>query len=258
MHNGYVKLWRKTVDSQIFQNESLLKVWVWCLMKANHKDKWTNLKTGKGFTEIKVLKGQFIFGRRSAAKELKMKPSSIRNRMEKLKNIGNLDMQPDTHYSLITIANWDIYQSENNKNDRQKDRQRTPKGQPEDTNKNDKNVKKKNIPHQDAENFYLTKKKKKLTGLRLKTFEEFWKCFNYKKDKASAADSWLEIPSLNNNMVGLIYEAAKLEAKKRPELIENGQTPKMAQDWISSRRWEDEEAKEPETKIIYHPEFEVE
>jgi len=31
-----------------------------------------------------------------------------------------------------------------------------------------------------------------------------------------------------------------MTANNRPELINKGQTPKMAQGWISARRWEDE------------------
>ncbi|WP_020585632.1 hypothetical protein [Desulfobacter curvatus] len=87
-------------------------------------------------------KGQFIFGRKTAAKELKMSPSTIRNRMEKLKNVENLDIQTDTHFSIVTIVNWELYQHPNKKEDTQTDRQRTGKGQPKDTNNNVDNVNK--------------------------------------------------------------------------------------------------------------------
>lgn len=128
MYRGYVKLWRKTKGSRIFQNEGLLKVWIWCLLKANHKEAWVSIKTGRGEAEVHLDPGQFIYGRKSAAKELKMKPSSVRNRIEKLKNIGNLDTQTDTHHTVITIKNWDIYQKKEKKEDTQEDRQRTGKG----------------------------------------------------------------------------------------------------------------------------------
>ena len=110
-------------------------------MRANHKEAWVQVKTGRGVTEVHVLPGQFIFGRKSASLQLKMKESTIRNRIEKLKKMGNMDIQPDTHYSIITIINWELYQGENNKEDRQEDRQRTGKGQAKDTNKNEENVK---------------------------------------------------------------------------------------------------------------------
>ncbi len=100
--------------------------------------------------------------------------------------------------------------------------------------------KEKNIPHLHEGKHYLTKKKKKLSGKRLDTFELFWEIFNYKLDKASAADSWLEITLLTDNLVDKILKSAKHEANIRQEKIDKGQTPKYAQGWISARRWEDE------------------
>ncbi len=96
MDRGWVKLYRKIVDSQVFQNADLLKVWIWCLAKATHKETWAKMQTGKGSTEVKLGVGQFVFGRLQAAKQLKMKPSSVRDRMQKLRDIGNIDIQPAT------------------------------------------------------------------------------------------------------------------------------------------------------------------
>jgi hypothetical protein len=141
MENGWIKLYRKSTDSRVFQNEGLWKVWTWCLLKANHKEQWASITTGRGTDEILVKPGQFIYGRKSAAKELKMPESSVRNRIEKLKKAQNLDIKTDTHCSIISIINWDSYQTDEIKEDTQKDRQRTPKGQAKDTNKNVKNVK---------------------------------------------------------------------------------------------------------------------
>jgi len=87
---------------------------------------------------------------------------------------------------------------------------------------------------------YLTKKGKTLEGKRLETFLAFWDVFNYKSGKAEAADSWLAIPTLTDKIVGEILHAARQEAIRRPELKKRGTTPKMAQGWLTSRRWEDE------------------
>lgn len=92
----------------------------------------------------------------------------------------------------------------------------------------------------DAPKTFLSSKGKKLEGKRKVTFEQFWEAFDYKKGKASAADSWLKIPKLTDAIVSDIIKAAKAEAKRRPSLIENGTTPKMAQGWLTERRWEDE------------------
>ena len=67
MRDGYIKLYRKTIDSQVFQSEQILKLWILCLMKANHKEGWVKVD---GVTEpVKVLPGQFVTGRFSLHQE---------------------------------------------------------------------------------------------------------------------------------------------------------------------------------------------
>lgn len=135
MEQGWVKLHRKLLSSRIFANEGYLKLWIWCLLKANHEKEWVSIKTGRGSTEVEVLPGQFIFGRKTAAKELRMKPRTVYDRMLKLENLQNLTIQPNSHYSIVSIINWDSYQDI---------KKATPTGnpttiqQPSNTNKNDK------------------------------------------------------------------------------------------------------------------------
>ena len=108
--DGWIKLHRKTIDSRCFSNDGLFKVWMWCLLKANHKKNWVSIKTGRGDSEVEVHPGQFIYGRKTAAKKLKMKPETVRSRMNKLKKLENITMKSTTHYTLVSIVNWDTYQ----------------------------------------------------------------------------------------------------------------------------------------------------
>ncbi|WP_136797066.1 Lin1244/Lin1753 domain-containing protein [Desulfosediminicola ganghwensis] len=89
------------------------------------------------------------------------------------------------------------------------------------------------------EDFYLSKKEKKLTGQILWDFNLFWKTFDYRKGKAEAADAFLTV--YQPDLIEDILIGAEREAIKRQTLIAKGQTPKMAQGWIGGRRWEDEE-----------------
>lgn len=86
----------------------------------------------------------------------------------------------------------------------------------------------------------VTKKGRKLTGKRLIAFNEFWEAFDYKKGKAEAADAWHDILNLTPTLAAEIVAAAGREAAVRPGQILNGKTPKMAQGWLTARRWEDE------------------
>lgn len=144
VEGGYVHLARQSVSSQVFQNEGLWKLWTWCLMKANHDKNWDSITIGKGKTEVSINRGQFLFGRKKAAKELRMKPETVRDRMTKLKNIGNIAMQSTSHYTVVTICNYERYQDTNNykhQPSRQPSANHPPsKHQPSATYNNDNNI----------------------------------------------------------------------------------------------------------------------
>lgn len=92
---------------------------------------------------------------------------------------------------------------------------------------------------------YITKRKRKLAGQKLAWFNRFWPAFAYPKGKAEAADAWLDIPDMTAELVDRIVLAATAEAAARVEAMAQGKTPKMAQGWLSGRRWEDEAVSTP-------------
>lgn len=86
----------------------------------------------------------------------------------------------------------------------------------------------------------ITKRKRKLTGWKLIAFLRFWECFDFKHGRADAADAWLDMKEIDDDLVEQICRAAMIEARDRPAIIARGSTPKWAQGWLTSRRWEDE------------------
>ena len=91
----------------------------------------------------------------------------------------------------------------------------------------------------------ISYKKRRLEGKRLDAFLLFWDAFDYKSGKSKAVDSWLDISVLTKADVDKIVRAAEMEAKRRPSIIAKGATPKMAQGWLSEKRWEDETISPP-------------
>jgi hypothetical protein len=88
--------------------------------------------------------------------------------------------------------------------------------------------------------FYATAKKRRLSGDRLRTFNEFMEAFKDKRGRAQAADAWLDIQPFTAEIHDSILKGAASYAADRPELVTEGKTPKMAQGWITAKRWEDE------------------
>jgi len=127
MNRGYFCVWRKIEDSAVFQNEGLLKVFLWCLIHANHKESFVQVKTGRGFTEVKLKPGSFLFGRESAAKSLHMAPSTVWKRILKLKKLEILNIESNSHYSILYIINWHSYQDTPKKRNIEGNRQGTGK-----------------------------------------------------------------------------------------------------------------------------------
>lgn len=136
MH-GWIKLHRELLKSDIFQNEKLLKVFMYCLLKATHTE--YTAKVGRQAVDLKP--GQFVYGRKKAALELDMKESTVRDYMKILKNDNTLAMNSTNKYTVVTIVKWGEYQNDQEDLRQQKDNKRTAEGQQKDTYKNVKNDK---------------------------------------------------------------------------------------------------------------------
>jgi len=114
---GYIKLFRKSLNSAVFHNSRLWQVWCYCLMRANYK---TNKILFEG-KELILYPGQFISGRFENSKDCSMKPSTFRDQLCKLKEMKLIDIKSDNKKSIITICNWGFYQGSKNLSDTKSD-----------------------------------------------------------------------------------------------------------------------------------------
>lgn len=138
---GWIKLHRKILNSTVFDNPDLLKVWIWCLLKATHNERIQMV----GLQEVFLEKGEFVFGRKVASSELKMSESKTYRLIKKLESLENLHIKTNNKFSIVTIVNWEFYQIEDCNNEQQFEQQmnnkRTTNEQQMNTNKNVKNIK---------------------------------------------------------------------------------------------------------------------
>jgi len=144
MNRGYVKMWRKSIEGGWLTNHKLWAFWCWCLIKASHKE----CDVIVGYQKVHLMPGDFIFGRKTASKELGMSERSIRTILDFLKSSQNLTIKTTNKFSIISIINWSTYQQDAEQNDQQNDQpptsHRPATDQPVATNKNVKNVKNNN------------------------------------------------------------------------------------------------------------------
>jgi len=137
---------RTILDEPTFSNPKLLKTWIYCLARANFKDKWIDFKIGKGNTEILVKRGQFVYGRNKVAEALNFTPSQTDTLFKKLVKYEYIKIESSNQYSMITILNYSKIQSLSNYEIATKQQPSNNQQQPSNnqsatnnTNKNDNN-----------------------------------------------------------------------------------------------------------------------
>lgn len=191
--SGWIKLHRAIKDSSIFDNEKLLKVFIWCLIKATHKPHEQLV----GRQKVPLNPGQFVTGRNKAGVELGMAASTAWDYLKILESNKSINIKSNNKFSIISIENWGLYQSDDenhdSKLDNKLDNKSTANQQQINTNKNDKNVKNDKEIYKDIVEYlnqktnknykHTTKKTQTLIDARIKegfTLEDFYKVIDNK------------------------------------------------------------------------------
>ena len=137
----YVLLSRCLLEKKIFRNEKWLKVFIWCILKARHQPEPEKV----GGVEIK--RGQFLFGRESASKQLNIKENTIYFIMKNLQKLNAISIKSNNKYSIVTVVNYNTYQDFKNYGSKPTQNQLKTNSKPTNTNntlkeciKNDKEI----------------------------------------------------------------------------------------------------------------------
>ncbi|HLO59835.1 MAG TPA: hypothetical protein VK179_13890 [Bacteroidales bacterium] len=112
---GWIKLHRKFLDWEWYQDANMVHLFLHLLLEANHETrKW------RGIT---INRGQLISGRHELAESTGISERSVRTCLEKLKSTNEIAIQTTNRYSVITICNYDKYQISETEKDQQTDQQ---------------------------------------------------------------------------------------------------------------------------------------
>lgn len=166
---GYVKVHRKIVDSAVWHDEGLLKVFMWCIIRASYR-----VKGFKFYGEEEKLEvGQFITGRFSASEELHMHESRVYRALKHLEEWGMIRLKSDNKRTVITVCNYGAYQDPKTQREQQPNNNRTRSEQQSNTNKKER---RKALKHTD-------KIKDIVDGQR---FEDLWQQYPSKTGRKEA------------------------------------------------------------------------
>ena len=176
--NGWIKLHRKLLESLIFDNPRALKVWVWCLLRANHKP----AKVMVGHQVVHLEAGEFITGSHKASKELGIPVATLWRYLETLEELKMVERKSENKYTVLKVVNWGVYQGEENGNGKQTETKRKTNGNQTETNNNDK----KNKEYPEPEK--LPRNGPNLTYPA--SFEEFWTAYPRSASKKLSYKRW--------------------------------------------------------------------
>jgi hypothetical protein len=132
--SGWIKLHRDFTKFEWYRDANTMRVFLHLLITANHKDaKW------QGNT---INRGQLITSHGNLANDLGLSIQNVRTSLSKLKSTENLTVKSTSKFTLISICNYDTYQSQDSSantptNSPLTDDQQTT-NRPLTTNKNDK------------------------------------------------------------------------------------------------------------------------
>ncbi|MBQ2391389.1 MAG: hypothetical protein II306_06430 [Clostridia bacterium] len=121
------------LDWDWFQDANTFRVFIYCLLKANHEPKkWQG---------VEIKKGQFVTSYEKIASDLNIGVQSVRTSIKKLNLTGELTNKSTSRYSIITVKNWIRFQETNKQTNTQLTGNQQTTNKQLTTNKNEKNEK---------------------------------------------------------------------------------------------------------------------
>ena len=102
--SGWIKAHRALCDWEWYKDANTFRVFMHLLLNANYEP--------TRYMGVPIPKGALPTGRNSIASALGITPDKVRTALEHLHSTNEITQQVFPKFSVITIANWDSYQSE--------------------------------------------------------------------------------------------------------------------------------------------------
>lgn len=214
--SGWIQLHRSIRDWEWFTDVNTSHLFMYCLLRANHKNtKWRG---------IDIQKGQFITSLDTISKETGLSVMQVRTAIKKLELTREITNQSTSINRLITITNYNKYQMDNKPNNKPltKQQQTSNKAVTTDNNKNNNN-------NENNENKLNT----------IGDFESFWSAYGKIGNKQQALKSYNKAIKECVNNETIFRGLAKYQDYCRA-IGQEQRYIKHASTWLNNRGWEDE------------------
>ena len=122
---GYIKIYRKILQWEWWDDPIMLKTWMYILLTATHKEiRWMGAV---------IPRGCFVTTQRKLAIELGVSRRTVQKNLKRLVKSGNITTKVNHDNTIIIICNYDSYQSEDFKSEPQSSPQGNPLSSPQDS-----------------------------------------------------------------------------------------------------------------------------
>lgn len=117
MERGYVKLWRKTLDSGLLENGPAWQLFGYLLLNAAHRPH----RKIVGGVVFDLQPGQVVFSRAKAAAKLDLSERQIRTAFLLLEKLEILTSKATNKCTIVSLVNWHRYNGDRPAGDQQND-----------------------------------------------------------------------------------------------------------------------------------------
>jgi DNA-binding transcriptional MerR regulator len=190
--SGWIKIHRKFLDWEWFNKSEAVHLFIYLLLKANHKDaSWQG-------TEVK--RGEFISSLGKISSDTGISLQTLRTLLKKLESTNEIEVKSTNKFTTVTICKYDSYQDETEDTNKQLTNNQQTTNKQLTTNKNDKNKKNEENIYRRFAHLCLTQDE--FEGLKINWTEEqineiLDQIENYAKNKAYkslnlTAQNWLK------------------------------------------------------------------
>ncbi len=123
--NGYIKIYRKLLQWEWWDDPIMLKAWIYILLTATHKDiRWMG---------VIIPRGCFVTTQRKLANELGVSRRTVQKTIKRLEKCGNISTKVNHDHTIIIVCNYDSYQSEDFESEPLSSPQDNPLSSPQDS-----------------------------------------------------------------------------------------------------------------------------
>lgn len=128
---GFIFLHRQIMEWEWYSDINVTRVFIHCILEANHKDnKW------QGNT---IKKGTFVTSYEKLAIATSLTVQQVRTALNKLKSTGEITCKSTSRNSIITVNNWNKFQTNNKQDNKQITSKQQTNNKQITTNNNDNN-----------------------------------------------------------------------------------------------------------------------